>query len=225
MIELKGICKLYSQGSSTINVLKDIDLTVENGEYVSIMGRSGSGKSTLMQIIGCLDSQTSGAYLLDNKIISEKSEKELALLRNDYIGFVFQNFNLFPDLTALENVTVPLIYKGTHFRDRRNISSQLLSDLGLEVFKNHKPSELSGGQKQRVAIARALANKPKIILADEPTGALDSKTSIEVMRIFKRLNEEGTTCIIVTHDPNIAAQTKRSIVLNDGQIVDDKRRN
>ncbi|WP_368298804.1 ABC transporter ATP-binding protein [Cytobacillus firmus] len=225
MIELKGICKIYSQGSSTINVLKDIDLTVENGEYVSIMGRSGSGKSTLMQIIGCLDSQTSGAYLLDNKIISEKSEKELALLRNDYIGFVFQNFNLFPDLTALENVTVPLIYKGTHFKERRKISSQLLSDLGLEVFKNHKPSELSGGQKQRVAIARALANKPKIILADEPTGALDSKTSIEVMRIFKRLNEEGTTCIIVTHDSNIAAQTKRSIVLNDGQIVDDKRRN
>lgn len=189
------------------------------------MGRSGSGKSTLMQIIGCLDSQTSGEYLLDNKVISEKSEKELALLRNDYIGFVFQNFNLFPDLTALENVTVPLIYKGTHFRERRNISSQLLSDLGLELFKNHKPSELSGGQKQRVAIARALANKPKIILADEPTGALDSKTSIEVMRIFKRLNEEGTTCIIVTHDSNIAAQTKRSIVLNDGQIVDDKRRN
>lgn len=189
------------------------------------MGRSGSGKSTLMQIIGCLDSQTSGAYLLDNKIISEKSEKELALLRNDYIGFVFQNFNLFPDLTALENVTVPLIYKGTHFKERRKISSQLLSDLGLEVFKNHKPSELSGGQKQRVAIARALANKPKIILADEPTGALDSKTSIEVMRIFKKLNEEGTTCIIVTHDSNIAAQTKRSIVLNDGQIVDDKRRN
>ena len=224
MIQLKDLTKEFTQGGQITRVLDNINLTIDKGEFVAITGASGSGKTTLMQIIGCLDSQSSGEYILDNQSVKDKNEKQLAQIRNQVIGFVFQNFHLLPRLTAMENVEIPLIYKGISKRKRRQISIELLEKLGLKDRTDYRPSQLSGGQKQRVAIARALANKPKILIADEPTGALDTKTSMEVMDIFKNLNDEGLTTIIVTHERSIALSTNREIVVSDGILLSDGKK-
>lgn len=224
MIQLKDLSKEFTQGGQTTRVLDKINLTIDKGEFVAITGASGSGKTTLMQIIGCLDSQSSGEYVLDNQSVKDKTEKQLAQIRNQVIGFVFQNFHLLPRLTAMENVEIPLIYKGISKRKRRQISIELLEKLGLKDRTDYRPSQLSGGQKQRVAIARALANKPKILIADEPTGALDTKTSMEVMDIFKNLNDQGLTTIIVTHERSIALSTNREIVVSDGILLSDGKK-
>ncbi|PAF23105.1 macrolide ABC transporter ATP-binding protein [Terribacillus saccharophilus] len=224
MIKLKNLSKEFTQGIQSTRVLDNINLTIDKGEFVAITGASGSGKTTLMQIIGCLDSQSSGEYILDNQSVKDKNEKQLAQIRNQVIGFVFQNFHLLPRLTAMENVEIPLIYKGIPKRKRRQMSIELLERLGLRDRTDYRPSQLSGGQKQRVAIARALANKPKILIADEPTGALDTKTSTEVMDIFKELNDEGLTTIIVTHERSIASSTNREIVVSDGILLSDGKK-
>ena len=219
MIQLEGITKSYPIGKDFIDVLKTINLTIDEGEFVAIMGPSGSGKSTLMNIIGCLDKPTSGSYFLNGEDVSHYKDSELAKVRNQSIGFVFQQFQLLPRLNALRNVELPMIYSGAGKKERMIRASEALKKVGLGDRMEHLPNELSGGQKQRVAIARAIVNKPKLILADEPTGALDTKTSISIMEEFTRLNEEGTTVVIVTHESEIAEYAKRTIMVRDGVIV------
>ena len=224
MIELKGVTKTYTKnGGLEVGVLKGIDLTIERGEFVAIMAPSGMGKSTLMNIIGCLDRPTGGQYRLDGVEVEGMDDDELSRTRNKKIGFVFQSFNLLPKTTALENVELPLIYSSDDV-DIKARAKGSLEAVGLGDRINHVPSELSGGQQQRVAIARALVNDPAIILADEPTGNLDSASSEEVMNIFKKLNNEGRTIVLVTHEPDIAGQAKRIIRMKDGQVVHDERR-
>ncbi|HDR4897218.1 ABC transporter ATP-binding protein [Bacillus thuringiensis] len=223
MITLNNINKTYYQGKLAVPILQGISLTIQSGEFVSIMGPSGSGKSTLMNMIGCLDRPTEGEYMLNDVNVLRAEEAKLALIRNKYIGFVFQHFNLLPRLSAVENVELPLIYGGVKKAERRRRALEALSKVGLADRVNHLPSELSGGQKQRVAIARAIANNPAFIMADEPTGALDTKSGAQVMDIFTKLNTEGTTIVMVTHEEDVAAYSSRRIVLRDGKITEDRR--
>ncbi|MCX2824292.1 ABC transporter ATP-binding protein [Bacillus pseudomycoides] len=223
MITLNNIHKTYYQGKLAVPILHGISLTIQNGEFVSIMGPSGSGKSTLMNIIGCLDRPTEGEYVLNGVNILTADEAKLALIRNEYIGFVFQHFNLLPRLSAVENVELPLIYGGVKKAERRQRALEALGKVGLSDRVHHLPSELSGGQKQRVAIARSIANDPTFIMADEPTGALDTKSGEQVMDIFTKLNAEGTTIVMVTHEDEVAAYSSRRIVLRDGEITEDRR--
>ncbi len=223
VIDIQGITKTYVNGKLSVPVLHGIDLQVNKGEVVSIMGPSGSGKSTFMNILGCLDRPTSGSYRLNGNEVANLSDDELAYVRNKEIGFVFQSFNLLTKLTALENVALPMIYAGMDKKSRNERAAVLLSSVGLGDRMDHLPSELSGGQRQRVAIARALANNPAIIMADEPTGNLDSKSTIDVMNIFRGLYDEGRTIILVTHEPEIATYASRNVVLRDGLIVEDSQ--
>ena len=222
LLELKHIYKNYFQDKIVIPVLKDINIKVDEGEYVAIMGPSGSGKTTLMNIIGCLDRPTDGEYILEGRSIVNYSENGLSDVRLNTLGFVFQSFNLLPKQTALDNVALPLSYAGIPPRKRREIAFKALQRVGLQDRVKFRPNQLSGGQQQRVAIARALVNSPKIILADEPTGALDSRSGVQVMRLFKELNEEGVTVIMITHDANIASHAKRVIKIFDGRISEDR---
>lgn len=225
LIELSNIVKIYQVGLEKVGALKGVSLNIEENEYMAIMGPSGSGKSTLMNILGCLDTPTSGTYRLGRELVSEMNDDQLADIRNREIGFVFQTFNLLPRATALHNVELPLIYKGTPAAERRKIAQQALEMVGLADRMNHKPNELSGGQRQRVAIARALVNNPKIILADEPTGNLDTRTGEEIMDIFEKLHESGNTIVLVTHEEYIAEHTNRIVRLRDGKIERDERLN
>lgn len=218
MVEISGLHKSYVTGSNSLHVLKGIDLSIESGEMVSIMGSSGSGKSTLLNVIGILDAYDKGLYTLNGTVIQDLSEKKAAWYRNQMIGFVFQSFNLITFKNAMENVALPLYYQQVSRRKRNNIAMEYLDKVGLADWATHLPSEMSGGQKQRVAIARALISKPKIILADEPTGALDTQTSYEVMELFQEINNAGITVIIVTHEKDISEKTKRIIHLKDGLI-------
>ncbi len=213
------IYKKYSLGKVEVEALRGVSLEIEKGEYISIMGPSGSGKSTLMHILGCLDTPTNGEYYLEDKRVSDYSDMELARIRNQFIGFVFQSFNLLTRLSALDNVALPLIYAGVNKKERTERAKEILTRVGLKERINHRPNELSGGECQRVAVARALINNPKIIFADEPTGNLDTKTGKEIMELFDELHREGNTIVLVTHDPNIAAYAKRIIKLMDGRIV------
>ena len=222
VITLEGITKTYVNGKLTVPVLHGIDLSIYEGEFTSIMGPSGSGKSTFMNILGCLDRPINGSYRLDGEEVAHLGDDELAYVRNKRIGFVFQSFNLLPKLTALDNVALPMVYAGVSKAERTARASQLLTELGLGTRLDHMPAELSGGQRQRVAIARALANDPAIIMADEPTGNLDSKASLDVMHIFTELYQEGRTIILVTHEPDIAEYAGRNVVLKDGLIVEDR---
>ena len=224
LIDLKNVSKSYRNGDQELQVLKDVHLEVEEGEFVAIMGPSGSGKSTLMNIIGMLDRPTSGEYYLEGEEVAKLSEKKLAKVRNQQIGFVFQQFFLLSKLNALQNVELPLIYAGVSQSKRKALAEQYLKKVELEARMHHLPSELSGGQKQRVAIARALVNHPSIILADEPTGALDTKTGEQIMELLTELNREGKTIIMVTHEPEIAAFAKRQIVIRDGVISSDSKK-
>lgn len=223
VIDIQGITKTYVNGKLSVPVLHGINLQVNKGEFVSIMGPSGSGKSTFMNILGCLDRPTTGSYRLNGDEVATLSDDELAFVRNKQIGFVFQSFNLLTKLTALENVALPMIYAGMDKKSRNERAAALLSSVGLGDRMDHLPSELSGGQRQRVAIARALANNPAIIMADEPTGNLDSKSTIDVMNIFRGLYDEGRTIILVTHEPEIATYASRNVVLRDGLIVEDSQ--
>jgi putative ABC transport system ATP-binding protein len=222
LIELKNIIKTYVLGSEPVHALNDVSLTVRKNEYVAIMGTSGSGKSTLMNIIGCLDRPTSGAYILDGKAIHEHNEDDLASIRNKTIGFIFQQFNLLPQMTALNNVMLPLVYAGVPVAERRRRAEEVLTMVGLANRLNHRPSELSGGQQQRVSIARALANYPKLLLADEPTGALDSSTAADFMNLIQGLVNDGMTVVVVTHDPDTASRAQRIVRVKDGVIVGDQ---
>ncbi|MBN8251031.1 ABC transporter ATP-binding protein [Priestia flexa] len=219
MIKLENISKSYRLGKEEVPILKGIDLTIKDGEFVAIMGPSGSGKSTLMNIIGCLDRPTSGAYFLNELEISTYSDDQLAKVRNEQIGFVFQQFQLLPRLKAVENVELPMVYTGISRKERRERAEAALLKVGLGERINHLPNELSGGQKQRVAIARAIVNKPSLILADEPTGALDTKTSVSIMEEFAALNKDGTTVVVITHEPEVAEYASRTILVRDGNIV------
>lgn len=221
IIETVDISKRYVMGSEIIDALKTITINIQKGEYVAFMGPSGSGKSTLMNIIGCLDTPTSGRYVLNNKDVSDMDEDELAEIRNKEIGFIFQNFNLLPRSSALDNVALPLIYAGYNKSRRTEMAMAALKNVGLETRSKHQPNELSGGQRQRVAIARALVNSPSILLADEPTGALDSKTSYEIMDLFEELHSKGNTIIMVTHEEDIAKYAHRIVRLRDGVVESD----
>lgn len=221
MIELKNIKKYYKMGDNVVKALDDVSLTVQDGEFVTIIGPSGSGKSTMMNIIGCLDEATEGSYFVDGVEISKYSENQLAFLRNKKMGFIFQGFNLLQNLSAYENVELPLIYQGVAVAERKERVLNALEKVGMKERMKHKPGELSGGQQQRVAIARALATKPMCILADEPTGNLDSVTGDEIMRILKELNEQGTTVIIITHNDEIAKLSRRVVRIHDGKIDSD----
>lgn len=222
ILRLEHIYKDYIQGKMTVPVLKDVCLNVDRGEYVAIMGPSGSGKSTLMNIIGCLDRPTSGSYELTGRSVLALNDRQLADVRLHNIGFVFQNFQLLPRMTALDNVALPLIYAGVRKRARRAKAREALTRVGLEDRVTFKPTQLSGGQKQRVAIARAMVNQPDILLADEPTGALDSKSSRQVMELFQKLNDEGVTIIMITHDSHIAEYAKRVVTIFDGELSEQK---
>ena len=222
ILKLEHIYKDYIQGKLTVPVLKDVSLHVEEGEYVAIMGPSGSGKSTLMNIVGCLDRPTSGTYELAGEDVLSLNENKLADVRLNQIGFVFQNFQLLPRMTALDNVALPLVYAGVRKKARRERAREALIRVGLEERVSFTPTQLSGGQKQRVAIARAMVNKPKILLADEPTGALDSKSSAQVMDLFAQLNAEGVSVVMITHDPGIAGHAKRVVDIFDGEISERK---
>jgi putative ABC transport system ATP-binding protein len=224
LIETHDLWKTYRMGSEDIHALRGVSLLLDRGEYVAIMGPSGSGKSTLMNLIGCLDTPTKGTYLLNEKKVSEMNDDELARIRNEEIGFVFQTFNLLPRATALHNVELPLVYAGVPAKDRQQRARQALDRVELGDRVTHRPNELSGGQRQRVAIARALVNNPSILLADEPTGNLDSKTGIEIMALFDRLHGAGNTIILVTHEADIAAHAHRVLHLRDGQVENDVRR-
>jgi ATP-binding cassette protein, putative len=218
MLMLKDIHKSYQQGSQEFPILKGIDLHVKEGDFLAIMGPSGSGKSTLMNIIGCLDKASSGTYHIEGTDVSELSDNQLSDLRNQKIGFVFQNFNLMPKLTACQNVELPLTYMKIPKKERRERALEMLRLVGLEERSDFKPMELSGGQKQRVAIARALVTNPSFILGDEPTGALDTKTSVQIMDLFKQFNDEGKTIVIITHEPEVAQLCKQTVILRDGNI-------
>lgn len=217
-IELKDIEKHYSIGDETVKALDSVSLKIEKGEFIAIVGPSGSGKSTLMNILGCLDTPTSGNYFLDGESVEKTKENDLSTIRNKKIGFIFQNFNLLTKLTAIENVELPLIYRGVKTSERKKIAMESLEKVGLGERINHLPSKLSGGQQQRVAIARALAGNPPILLADEPTGALDSKTSKEIIKLLKELNSKGHTIIIITHDLEVAVEAKRVVQIKDGKL-------
>lgn len=221
IIDIKDITRDFQLGSETVHVLKGIDLVINKGEYVALMGPSGSGKSTLMNILGCLDTPTSGSYILNGKQVSEMHDDELAEIRNKEIGFVFQTFNLMPRTTALDNVALPMVYAGFSKDERNKRATEVLTQVGLADRMDHKPNQLSGGQRQRVAVGRALVNKPSIILADEPTGNLDSKTSVEIMKLFGEIHSNGNTVILVTHEEDIAAHAHRIIRLRDGIIEND----
>ena len=224
LIRLQNISRRYQMGTETIHALRDVSLEIERGEYVAIMGPSGSGKSTLMNLIGCLDTPSKGSYLLNNQEVARMNDNELARIRNEEIGFVFQTFNLLPRASALQNVELPLVYAGIPSRDRQKQAKEALDRVELTSRMAHKPNELSGGQRQRVAIARALVNKPSILLADEPTGNLDSKTGAEIMGLFAKLHESGNTIVLVTHEADIAAFAHRTISVRDGQVEKDVRR-
>ncbi len=223
IIETHNIAKVYKMGNNIVNALQDISISIDKGEYVAFMGPSGSGKSTLMNIVGCLDSPTHGSYMLNNQLVSEMTENELATTRNKEIGFVFQTFNLLPRATALENVALPLIYAGYNKDDRDEMAMAALESVSLVDRHHHRPNELSGGQRQRVAIARALVNNPSIILADEPTGNLDSKTSYDIMNLFQELHDKGNTIIMVTHEDDIAHYAHRIVRLRDGLVEWDHK--
>ncbi|NCF95567.1 MAG: ATP-binding cassette domain-containing protein [Bacteroidetes bacterium] len=223
VIQLRNIVRNFPLGSQTVYVLKDIDLDIMEGEYVALMGPSGSGKSTLMNLLGCLDTPTSGSYNLANHDVSDMTDDQLADIRNREIGFVFQTFNLIPRQTALQNVALPLVYAGIGKADRLQRAAEVLADVGLDDRMDHQPNQLSGGQRQRVAIARALANKPSMILADEPTGNLDSETSEEIMKQFDAIHAQGNTLIVVTHEEEIAQHAKRIIRLKDGRVESDTK--
>lgn len=218
MLKLKNIHKSYQQGSQEFPILKGIDLHVKEGDFLAIMGPSGSGKSTLMNIIGCLDKASAGSYYIEGTDVSDLSDNQLSDLRNQKIGFVFQNFNLMPKLTACQNVELPLTYMKVPKKERHERALEMLRLVGLEERSDFKPMELSGGQKQRVAIARALVTNPSFILGDEPTGALDTKTSVQIMELFKQFNEQGKTIVIITHEPEVAQLCKQTVVLRDGNI-------
>lgn len=222
MIVVKNMCKVYTMGNNVVNALNNISLHVKKHEFVSIIGPSGSGKSTLMNMLGCLDTPTSGTYILDGKEVDKLKDDELAEIRSNKIGFVFQKFNLLQKLSAVENVELPMVYQGVSPKEMRMRAEEALKSVGLYDRMNHKPYELSGGQQQRVAIARALAARPPIILADEPTGNLDSKSGKEVMEIMHTLHDNGNTIVLITHDNNIANQAERTIRIMDGQIIEDK---
>ncbi len=223
LVEIKDICKIYNPGENEVRALDHVSVTIEENEFVAIIGHSGSGKSTLMNMLGCLDIPTSGTYLLHDQDVSNMTDDEQSDVRNREIGFIFQGFNLIPNLTALENVELPLIYRGVSKGVREELSRKALAKVGLENRMSHKPSEMSGGQQQRVAIARAIAQAPPIVLADEPTGNLDSGSSQEIMDILNELHSEGRTIILITHDNEIAAQAKRTIKIKDGRIESDTK--
>ncbi|MDF2722603.1 MAG: macrolide transporter ATP-binding protein [Paenibacillus sp.] len=223
IIELTDVHKTYGRGEEEVKILKGVSLTVSTGDFVAIVGPSGSGKSTLMNTIGLLDTPTTGTYTLDGVATEKLNDSQMAVVRNKKIGFIFQQFNLLPRLTALENVELPLIYAGISKKERREKARLMLESLGMGPRVDHKPSQLSGGQQQRVAIARALAGTPSLLLADEPTGALDSKTGAEVLELMIQLNEQGNTIVLITHDHQIADSAKRVVSIRDGLIVDDKR--
>ena len=224
LIETRDLWKTYTMGDEEIHALRGVSIQIERGEYVAIMGPSGSGKSTLMNLIGCLDTPSKGSYLLNEKEVAAMNDDDLAQIRNEEIGFVFQTFNLLPRATALHNVELPLIYAGMPARERQERARQALERVDLTARASHRPNELSGGQRQRVAIARALVNKPSILLADEPTGNLDSKTGNELMGVFERLHEAGNTIVLVTHEADIAAYAHRVISIRDGQVEKDVKR-
>ncbi len=221
LIKITNLTKTYKMGEEIVQALKGVSLTIEKNEYVALMGPSGSGKSTLMNLLGCLDTPSEGEYVLNDNVVSEMSDAELAEVRNKLIGFVFQTFNLLPRMSALENVALPLVYSGIGKDERLEKAARVLEVVGLADRMHHKPNELSGGQRQRVAIARALVNDPAIILADEPTGNLDTKTSIEIMSIFEKIHKNGNTVILVTHEPDIAEYAHRIIKLRDGLMESD----
>jgi putative ABC transport system ATP-binding protein len=223
LISLRGVSKIYQTGDVEVVALRNVDFTVESGEFVAIMGSSGSGKSTLMNILGCLDRPTSGQYLLEGQDVSRLDRNDLAIVRNRTLGFVFQSFNLLARTSALENVELPLLYAGVSSRERRRRAREALERVGLGARLDHHPRQLSGGQQQRVAIARALVSQPRVILADEPTGNLDSRTSVEVMALFQELRHEGITLVLVTHEPDIAGYAGRVVVVRDGRILSDRR--
>jgi len=224
LIETVELWKTYQMGDEEIHALRGVSIQIERGEYVAIMGPSGSGKSTLMNLIGCLDTPSKGSYLLNSKQVSQMDDNELARIRNEEIGFVFQTFNLLPRATALRNVELPLVYAGVPARERELRAKAALEKVELSTRMSHRPNELSGGQRQRVAIARALVNNPSILLADEPTGNLDSKTGVEIMGVFERLHKAGNTIVLVTHEPDVAAYAYRSIHIRDGQVEQDVKR-
>ncbi|HMM19111.1 MAG TPA: ABC transporter ATP-binding protein [Selenomonadales bacterium] len=223
-ISLSDIKKIYQMGDNVVHALDGVSLAIAGGEFTAIMGPSGSGKSTLMNILGCLDRPTSGSYRLDGQEVATLSDDELAVTRNKKIGFVFQSFNLLPRMSALQNVALPLVYAGVEKAERIVRASRSLAMVGLDTRMDHRPNELSGGQRQRVAIARALVNDPTIVMADEPTGNLDTKSSNEVMEIFRQLNAQGRTIVLVTHEPDIAENARRVVTVRDGQIVRDERK-
>ncbi|OAV45562.1 ABC transporter ATP-binding protein [Lewinella sp. 4G2] len=223
VIDIKDLTKTYVMGQTKVHALRGVDLKINTNEYVALMGPSGSGKSTLMNLLGCLDTPTRGNYLLDGKDVSKMDDTELANIRNEKIGFVFQTFNLLPRQTTLDNVALPLVYAGVARKEREARAKHVLDSVGLGDRTDHRPNELSGGQRQRVAIARALVNSPSIILADEPTGNLDTKTSIEIMEIFEQIQSDGNTVILVTHEPDIAEHAHRIVRLRDGRVEVDER--
>jgi putative ABC transport system ATP-binding protein len=223
VIQVRGLSREYPMGGETVRALREVDLTIHRNEYVAVMGPSGSGKSTFMNLVGCLDTPTSGEYVLNGTGVAGMRGDELARVRNREIGFVFQTFNLLPRATALENVELPLVYGGVGRRERRDRAREALRHVGLEERTGHRPSQLSGGQRQRVAVARALVTRPSLLLADEPTGNLDSETSAEILALFGRLHDEGQTVVLVTHEPEVAAHAQRVVTLRDGRVASDRR--